>query len=188
MCAHLDSTRQDETVNGAVSDGRSNGSSSHTATNKESQLLIFPFIAFDENGVLRNADSYAQHLKSLPPMSEGEIKYLADLAYTLCSRRSEFIWRSFCTASTLKELIGCLESGAGLSKPVRAGKSSTQLGFVFTGQGAQWYAMGRELLVYLVFRESLEAADDYIKSLGSPWSLLGRCLSRGDFCGSSVCL
>lgn len=66
-----------------------------------------------------------------------------------------------------------LRSGSGISKPVRVRKPLA-LGFVFTGQGAQWHAMGRELLVYPVFRESIEAADEYMKILGSPWSLLGQ--------------
>ncbi|KAJ2892889.1 hypothetical protein MKZ38_009267 [Zalerion maritima] len=46
------------------------------------------------------------------------------------------------------------------------------LAFVFTGQGAQWYAMGRELYAHPAFRESLEAAEQYLSmTLGSPWNL-----------------
>jgi acyl transferase domain-containing protein len=44
---------------------------------------------------------------------------------------------------------------------------------VFTGQGAQHYCMGRELLVYPVFQNSLANATAYITSLGSSWSLMG---------------
>lgn len=48
-----------------------------------------------------------------------------------------------------------------------------RLGFVFTGQGAQWSAMGRELMAYPIFNESINQASEYFKSLGSDWDLLG---------------
>ncbi|KAF3481104.1 uncharacterized protein GIQ15_03863 [Arthroderma uncinatum] len=132
--------------------------------------LIFPLSAFDEGGVTRNAESLSSHLKGLPPMNkEIEGKYLSDLAYTLCKSRSEFAWKSYCIASTISELVVGIRTG--LHKPARASKTRA-LGFVFTGQGAQWYAMGRELFSYPVFRASIEAADTYLRSLGSSWSLL----------------
>jgi (acyl-carrier-protein) S-malonyltransferase len=49
-----------------------------------------------------------------------------------------------------------------------------EISFVFTGQGAQYQAMGSALLSYPVFQESLEEASDYIRRLGSPWSLIGK--------------
>ena len=49
------------------------------------------------------------------------------------------------------------------------------LAFVFTGQGAQWYAMGRELIaVYPAFGHSLETTDLCLRELGACWSLLGK--------------
>ncbi|KAL8887313.1 MAG: hypothetical protein Q9215_005100 [Flavoplaca cf. flavocitrina] len=45
--------------------------------------------------------------------------------------------------------------------------------FVFTGQGAQWYAMGRELMhTYPVYTESLLLANDVLASHGCEWSLI----------------
>ena len=149
-----------------------NGINGTTITNEEPNELLFLLSAFDEKGLSRNAEVLSEHLKSLPLMSEEEgTKYLADLAHTINNRRSYFPWRSFCTASRLEELVKFLDSG--VSEPVRAGKALS-LGFVFTGQGAQWHAMGRELLSHTVFRTSLEAADNYLCELGSSWSLLGR--------------
>ena len=46
--------------------------------------------------------------------------------------------------------------------------------FVFTGQGAQWYAVGLGLLHYQVYQFSLKNADQYLRSLGCDWSLLGK--------------
>ena len=50
-----------------------------------------------------------------------------------------------------------------------------RLGFVFNGQGAQWHAMGRELIAtYPMFTESLRKADIILKEFGAPWSLEGK--------------
>lgn len=73
-------------------------------------------------------------------------------------------------ASNLKELHDLLSKKD--HKPSRP-SSKPRLGFIFTGQGAQWYAMGRELLQYPVFLKSMEESDHSLKSFGSRWSLLG---------------
>src|SRR5262249_41895452 len=47
------------------------------------------------------------------------------------------------------------------------------LTFVFSGQGPQWWAMGRQLLAdEPVFRDVLHRCDALIAGLGSGWSLL----------------
>ena len=58
-----------------------------------------------------------------------------------------------------------------LSKPVRS-TVKPKLALIFTGQGAQWYAMGRELMEFPVYKQSLQSADAYFRELGSGWSLL----------------
>lgn len=63
-----------------------------------------------------------------------------------------------------------------LSTPVIETISPPSLGFVFTGQRAQWYAMGRELLGYLVFKSSVEGATTFLGSLGCAWSAKVKCL------------
>lgn len=66
---------------------------------------------------------------------------LPDLAYTLSERRTKFWHRAFITTQTA-ELDDRLERWV-------VSKKSSQipmLGFVFTGQGAQWPQMGKDLL------------------------------------------
>jgi acyl transferase domain-containing protein len=82
--------------------------------------------------------------------------------------RSRLSWKTYAVASTADELVSILEQG--VPKPLRASQVPS-LGFVFTGQGAQWYAMGRELLCYATFRQSLEAATAYLESEGCTWNL-----------------
>lgn len=74
--------------------------------------------------------------------------------------------------STASELI---LDGVKSPKPQKALSSqSPRIGYVFSGQGAQWYAMGRELIVaYPAFRNALEEADAHPRDLGATWSLLG---------------
>ena len=133
--------------------------------------LLFPITSFDDGGVGRNALMLAKYLKSIvKPVGTRESQYLQDLAYTLSNRRSTFLWRSYALASNFLDLIQNLSNDHGVPKAVRV-KTPPKVGFVFTGQGAQWYAMGRELMVYPVFRESIEAATAYMKSLGAEWDL-----------------
>jgi acyl transferase domain-containing protein len=49
-----------------------------------------------------------------------------------------------------------------------------RIGFVFTGQGAQWNAMGRELYEqYPVFASTLNACDKCLESFGASFSVIG---------------
>jgi acyl transferase domain-containing protein len=133
---------------------------------------LFVLSSFDEGGVKRNAMAYANYFKTIqPPNGPYEGHYLADLAYTMSNKRSIFPWRSYALASSLSELVESLSNEHGLSKAVRV-RTQPKVAFVFTGQGAQWHAMGRELLTYSIFKNSLQDATAYMKSLGADWSLM----------------
>lgn len=96
---------------------------------------------------------------------------LDDLAHTLFARRSAFAWRTAFTATAPSELISALEQP---DVELQRASSDPRLGFVFTGQGAQWHAMGRELIgAYPVFKQSLLKAEAHLQKLGASWSLLG---------------
>ena len=131
---------------------------------------IFVLSSFDEAGVQRLAQAYRNHLLGKSSKLENEDIYLDDLSYTLACKRTSFVWRTFIIARSISSLTQALES---YPKPVRSG-SNSRVGFVFTGQGAQWYAMGRELLDYPVFRQSLVDAGSYLVELRCPWNLMGR--------------
>jgi acyl transferase domain-containing protein len=93
--------------------------------------------------------------------------YFQSLAYTLSTRRSLLSWRSYALLKSRQDLQD-LRSIA--SHPTKVSKE-IQLGFVFTGQGAQWCGMGQELSIYPVFRNSIEQAIIYLRGLGCTWLL-----------------
>ncbi|KAJ6443698.1 efflux pump antibiotic resistance protein [Purpureocillium lavendulum] len=98
---------------------------------------------------------------------------LDSLAYTLSDKRSFLKFRFCVAASTRDELVDNLTQIATGSDRATKCTDGLKLCFVFTGQGAQWAGMGRELLAtYPVFAESMKLSEDYLVSLGTDWRLL----------------
>ncbi|KAL4788819.1 hypothetical protein BDV19DRAFT_395631 [Aspergillus venezuelensis] len=135
------------------------------AISKAPKLLLLS--GFDQEAPKRLFDALLEYLKKKAHDSDSD-QILSDLAYTLAEKRSRFRWNSFILCSSLTELVNSTTSippPVGNHKPPR-------IGFVFTGQGAQYAGMGQQLFQYPVFRTSIEAADAYMQNLGSHWSLL----------------
>jgi acyl transferase domain-containing protein/NADPH:quinone reductase-like Zn-dependent oxidoreductase len=124
----------------------------------------------EQTGISRITEVLGQYLKGkvaeVDEYDHGKI--LERLAYTTSTRRSILPWKSFFIASSLEEAHDSLSE---VAKPIRSSKT-LKLGFVFTGQGAQHFAMGRELWSYEVYADSLRAADAYLSSIGCEWSLV----------------
>lgn len=136
---------------------------------------VFVFSSADQNGIKRMGETYTSFLANHPDILADA--YLDDLAYTLCKKRTVFPWRSAVAASSRDGLLQALPSLARTARQVRPNNSNSAkigLGFVFTGQGAQWPEMGRDLLVYPAFRQSLEAASISLQEMGCPWLLIGK--------------
>ncbi|KAK7978171.1 polyketide synthase [Apiospora saccharicola] len=99
--------------------------------------------------------------------------YLSNLAYTLSQHRTQHAWRVAIPADSHASLLASLQESSTASKAARVSAANTPaLAFVFTGQGAQWFAMGKELLQYPIFRDSVTQADAYLSSLGCTFSVL----------------
>ena len=152
---------------------------SETLTNHTDQKLTIPSMSIDavrpqlfvlsarsEGSAMQLAGKLKQWVNA-----QGNVEhYFHDLAYNLSGRRSMMQWRSSFVAGSGQELI------AGLSqKALRANRVSDkrQIVFVFTGQGAQWAGMGRELLkTHSKFAESITKSDVILEGLGASWSLV----------------
>ena len=100
---------------------------------------------------------------------------LTDLSYTLLRRRSALPYRFSAVAEDHASLLDALSQGFAMpaAKPAPA---ELNMVMVFTGQGAQWAGMGRELLLETttpssVFRHSIRASRDMLHQLGATWDL-----------------
>lgn len=121
------------------------------------------------NRAITNVRKYLESQKG----TDGEEALLENTMYTLGQHRTLFPWvvaHRVPFSQGIDEVIKALESPQ--FKPAHASQPP-RIGMVFSGQGAQWHAMGRELiLAYPPFKASLEEGDGYLKNLGADWSLL----------------
>ena len=121
------------------------------------QLVVLPFSAHNQASLKANINALSRVIQR---------HSLADVAYTLTAKRSRFIQRAFCIVDKDQNLQAALGQDANIfssPQPVR-------VGFVFTGQGAQWHAMGAELFDYAVFRDTISYLDRILDMFPHPVS------------------
>ncbi|KNG88668.1 polyketide synthase [Aspergillus nomiae NRRL 13137] len=130
--------------------------------------LLFVWSSKDEGGVQRTVDAYNHFFRGITDKDIDEARFLGQLATILAVKRSKLSWRVFALADSLGTLK-TLESVT--SKPIQTSKL-LGLGYIFTGQGAQYYHMGMDLIQYPVFRQTMELCDEALHSFGCGWSTL----------------
>lgn len=143
-------------------------------TQIRAKVRLFVFSAQDQSGLNRQRESFWKHIRDRSLQLTGRTQpsnlYLRDLAFTLSERRSRLAWKMYMTASSIDELLSGLEEKR-FDRPSFRPSGKPTVGFIFTGQGAQWARMGVELCQYKVFRDSVGTADEYLRSsLECPWS------------------
>lgn len=133
---------------------------------------LFVWSGHEKSSVAQMVELYRVHLKKLQSQTIGDLHTYHDmLAYTLAKRRSLQNWRSFAVADSVCQLVERLVNPR---LPIQS-RTNPKSGFVFTGQGAQWAGMGKELMVFPAFRNSILAADKFLASIGSTWKTSGMC-------------
>ncbi|KAK2624708.1 hypothetical protein QTJ16_005901 [Diplocarpon rosae] len=150
----------------APDNARPNGHHNGRLENSEPSRVYV--VSSKDNASTQNASKkLAAYIRS--SFSEGKGLSPADLAFTLAERKSRFPRAVALKAKNLEELACLLEDPK--LKVTRALRYS-RLGFVFNGQGAQWHAMGRELIsAYPVFGSAIHRAEAVLKRYGAEWSL-----------------
>ena len=136
---------------------------------------IVLFSAHDENGIIRQAMEHASYFAKLMMVPDQSQTYLDSLVYTLNCRRTTLTWKSFAIVHAPGDL-GKLDK---LVSPPNKAVAKPSLGFIFTGQGAQWAGMGHELIVFPSFEKSLRAAEQYLTAIGCPWQLREEMFKQG---------
>lgn len=131
----------------------------------DGRLHTLVLSANDETSLRSNIRALSNHL--INPRVKVS---LPDLAYTLGEKRSTFFHRAFLSTNTTDFDENAFVLGKQQSEKPR-------IGFVFTGQGAQWPQMGKELLELFPWTRSiLEELDVVLQQLPSPpaWTLIGK--------------
>ncbi|KAL4961848.1 uncharacterized protein BDV14DRAFT_210828 [Aspergillus stella-maris] len=149
-----------------------NNGNVHNGCANENQLRIFLFTHQREHGLQKMAAIWKRFL--MEHQGTAQPPSLGGLAYALGARRSLFTYRAAVVASDLDGLVAGLR-GLEYGSSVRPTKtsSSPRICYVFTGQGAQWAGMGRELLsAYPVFEHSMSRSEKHLHLLGARWALL----------------
>ncbi|WP_348262267.1 SDR family NAD(P)-dependent oxidoreductase [Telmatobacter sp. DSM 110680] len=130
--------------------------------------FILPISAHTSEALLAATSNY----RALLQQPATDVRSICAAAAT---RRSHLTHRFCFVGGSRKELLNrldaCLAGERALSG-VTTGAEKSGPAFVFSGQGTQWWAMGRQLLTHnAVFRQKIEECDALFREFGN-WSLL----------------
>lgn len=129
-----------------------------TDPKEKDKSRVFILSSFNELSGKQQAKALGQYL--VENQDSFPSRLLGDLAYTLDNHRSALPWKTAFAATSLTELVETLTNNK--LRPIKSSQKKS-LGFVFTGQGAQWHAMGRELIAHCpIFQRSLCLADQHL--------------------------
>jgi acyl transferase domain-containing protein len=104
-----------------------------------------------------NQQSLQANIAEITKYAEKHANRLEDISYTLCNRRQHFSNRSFSVVTGTE---------ASTFSPPSKLKRCPTITFVFTGQGAQWGGMAKELMEdYPTFDRDIAALNDVLQSL-----------------------
>ena len=149
-----------------------NSLDSHDPTAQDTRLnrpKLLVFSAYDSAALKRSTAQYTKLFTDPMALDQNGQSFLADLAYTLAAKRTRLRWKNFVVSDSFHDLKNIEDK---FSSPVQS-LEKVNLGFVFTGQGAQWARMGCDLSAFPVFQRSLKDAELYLRKIGCSWMLCG---------------
>ncbi|KAI1084321.1 putative polyketide synthase [Whalleya microplaca] len=118
-------------------------------------FILVPFSAHDDQALKANATAVLECVKKFD---------LANLLYTLGSRKSQLSRRAFAVMDPESLKSGLEVDAMSFGKPSRS--PAGRIGLIFTGQGAQWPEMGATLIQeYTVFRQAIRYLDSVLSQL-----------------------
>jgi len=130
---------------------------------------LFVFSSADQSGLSRLSNAYASTLDGELQAENTMIDMTTDnLAFTLASRRSALDHRTFVVSNSIIDLNVQLK---GRLPALRRTAKNNNVFYIFTGQGAQWATMGKELITHRAYAQSLETSQTSLDMLGCTWSL-----------------
>ncbi|KAK8112196.1 uncharacterized protein PG998_008653 [Apiospora kogelbergensis] len=151
-------------ANGTHANGTNGSSTNGGGIPRRSQFLL-PFSAHNESTLKKNIAAIREVAGNYD---------ILDMAYTLSHRRSKFASR-VCIVASQDNVIDSLNvESLAISKA--KGSRDLKLGFVFTGQGAQWAQMGLDLMdSFPTYLKSIRQMDRVLQSLSEApsWTIEG---------------
>lgn len=140
--------------------------------NKKDPRSVHPVTisARSQSALKNNAAALVQYIDTNKNLfNVNESAFLADLSYTTTARRIHHPFRVSATGSTLEEVRNALSSSANRDSITPVPAIAPGVGFIFTGQGAQYTGMGRQLFENnSQFRAHIEHLDRIGQSQGFP--------------------
>ncbi len=180
----LENIEKTETVYGGVNSFGAGGTNAHVvleayqAPEKEEKkdsvterAFLFTVSGKTREALVANVQAYIPYLQTT-----GEA--FNDICYTSVLRKSALEHKLTITARSKDEVVSCLEAFLKEeTRPVMVysqteKRTKPKIGFVYSGQGPQWHAMGQELLASSpVFRKVVLEIEVLFKKIAG-WSLL----------------
>jgi acyl transferase domain-containing protein/aryl carrier-like protein len=156
-----------------VGQHRNNGKAAESAGMDAARACLVPMSARSEPALRALARVWQEYLANCPPDVS-----LDEIASSAAMRRTHHDHRLAVVARSRQEAAEQLNEYAqgGAQSAVAHGRAPSdrrpRIAFVCSGQGPQWWGMGRELLqAEPIFRASIERCDIIVRQLGD-WSLL----------------
>ncbi|KAI1077856.1 hypothetical protein F5B20DRAFT_550573 [Whalleya microplaca] len=159
----------------------------------DDERFVGPLIlsANSRYSLVRSVQAHADYIRNNKRLD------LGDLSWTLQFRRTHFDNnRAFFSGATRRKLLSYMETFVadnssaddtavgGESHPRTLGSDGAAILGIFTGQGAQWPSMGRNLIHHSpLFRESITRCEKSLSTLGEDapsWSLEKELLAEGN--------
>ncbi|KAL2839654.1 hypothetical protein BJY01DRAFT_250383 [Aspergillus pseudoustus] len=142
---------------------------------------LLPLSSHNERAARNLCTGLTRYLLENPQIS------LPDLVHTFDAKRSLHIYRSYLLLYRLdsaEQLIKDNLLSDKWTRPISSDKAP-RVGFIFTGQGAQSFDMGRQLIQHMpLFRQALERCDKILQSLSVPdrpdWNCIDELLKSQD--------
>ncbi|CAI7643289.1 unnamed protein product [Penicillium glandicola] len=135
--------------------------------------FLFPLTSHSVKTGKLTGEAFSNYVEERPELD------IRDLAYSLSVQRSMHKFRSFAVSSDADTLLGDFVDPLPVAAWTAAQSQKPRIGFVFTGQGGQWFAMGRELIQKSpLFKQTLQRCDKILGQLpdAPEWSVVDELL------------